>query len=156
MVAGFLSDSAYFVSLKRLRLDPQRVSPSHDYLNSELDDELDGGGRVLLVGDAKVFDLEMPILYHTCFDTCLFEEIAEDRTPEEVRAALASQGITHVGVHWGEIRRYRDSKYGFTDFVQPSVFDDLVAAQVLEPAREFRTRDGEKERRVVTIYRVRK
>ena len=39
-----------------------RVAPWHRYLNTHARD-----GRVLLIGDAQVFDLEMPIVYSTCF-----------------------------------------------------------------------------------------
>ena len=36
---------------------------------------------------------------------------------------------------WREIDRYRSpGNYGITDFIQPQVFDDLVAAGVLERA----------------------
>ncbi len=119
----------YFVSLDRLREDPERVDAWHRYLNEHAAD-----GRVLVVGDAQVFDLEMPILYSTCFDDSKFEQWVEGRTPEQVRAAMAREGITHVFVHWGEIARYRrPGNYGFTDFVEPVVFQRLVAEGVLEP-----------------------
>jgi len=36
-------------------------------------------------------------------------------------------------VHWGEIHRYRTSGYGFTDFVQPEVLDELVDQGIFEP-----------------------
>ncbi len=145
LLAGWgWGNNGYFVGLNRLRHDARRVDPWHEYLNTHA-----GDGRVLLVGDAQVFDIEVPLLYNTCFDTCLFEELARDRTPEQVRAALAEQGITHVYVHWGEIARYRRTGYGFTNFVQPDVFEEMVAAGVLEPlpgigdhpARAYRVRD---------------
>jgi hypothetical protein len=137
---GFLFSTAgpggynrYFVSLDRMRRHPEeidsRVDPWHQFFNKRVQE-----GRLLLVGDARPFDLEMPVLYDTCFDDCLFERLARNRTPEEVRAALADQGISYVFVHWGEIERYRrPGNYGFTDFVRPEVFDRLVAARVLVP-----------------------
>ncbi len=76
---GFLVASAipaaggynrYFVPLERLRIDPERVDPWHLWLNRHVLQ-----GRVLLVGDAQPFDLEMPVLYATCFNTSPLEEI---------------------------------------------------------------------------------
>ena len=76
----------------------------------------------------------MPVLYNTCFDDCIFEQLVSGRTAAEVRAELAARQITYVYVNWGEIARYRSpGNYGFTDFVQPEVFDRLVAQGVLEP-----------------------
>ena len=139
MVSNFLTAgsvgcgyTAYFVRLESLRGDPLRVDPWHRYLNTHA-----AGGRVLMVGDAQVFDLEVPVLYNTCFDDCIFEQLVAGRGPAEVRAELADRGISHVYVHWGEIRRYRDTEYGFTDFVQPAVFERLVEQGVLEPLAEI-------------------
>jgi hypothetical protein len=132
--ANFLTASSvgggynpYFVSLARLRDDPDRVDAWHRYLNRHAKH-----GRVLLVGDAQPFDLEMPVLYNTCFDDSIFEQLAKGRSPQEVRAVFVEHGITHVYVDWGEIARYRRT-YGFTDYVQLAVFDELVANGVLAP-----------------------
>jgi hypothetical protein len=108
------------------------VHPIHRFLN----DRVTAGHRVLLVGDAQPFDLELPALYNTCFDECLFERWMKDRTTPERRAALSRQQITHVLVDWGEIDRYRSSgNYGFTDFVTKGlVREELVRdQQVLRP-----------------------
>ena len=119
----------YFVRLDRLRDDPMRLDPWHRYFNSQARD-----GRVLVVGDAQVFDLEVPIVYSTCFDDSMFERWVKGRTADEIRATFGREGITHVYVHWGEIARYREpGNYGFTDFVQPAVFDRLVDQGILEP-----------------------
>jgi hypothetical protein len=72
------------------------------------------------------------VRYNTCFDDSIFERLTKDRSPAEARKAFAAEGITHVYVQWGEIARYR-STYGFTDYVQPSVFDRLVGDSVLAP-----------------------
>jgi len=134
----------YFVSLDRLRRDTDRVDPWHRYLNTHV-----GRGRVLTVGDAQVFDLEVPVLYNTCFDDCLFEQLVRGRSVAEVRAALATRGISYVYVDWDEIRRYRSpGNYGFTDFVQPSVFEALVGQGILEPLSEAGGPKG-------PVYRVR-
>jgi len=135
--------NAYFVRLERLRNDPARVDPWHHYFNTHF-----VRGRVLLVGEAQVFDLEVPILYNTCFDDCLFERIVKDRSPEEIRAALAERDISIIYVHWGEIHRYRTTGYGFTDFVRPEVFERLIKAEIIEPLPEIQRHSGR-------AYRVR-
>lgn len=147
--AGFGGYNRFFVSYARLRDDPARVQPWHRYLNRHARD-----GRVLLVGDAQVFDLEMPVLYNTWLDDCLFERLIRGRTPQEIHQALCGRGITHVFVHWDEIERYRRTGYGQWDFVQPAVFQELVHAGVLEPlpkipgerSQAYRVRPGPAER----------
>lgn len=101
--------------------------------------------KVLMVGEAEVFDATFPLVYNTVFDDCLFEEWttnpadaglpAEQRRmlpPDQIHAVLRGRGITHVLVHWGEILRYRlPGSYGFTSYVQPSRFDTLLQQNVL-------------------------
>jgi 4-amino-4-deoxy-L-arabinose transferase-like glycosyltransferase len=119
----------YFVRLERLRHDPERVDPWHRYFNTHVE-----RGRVLMVGEAQVFDLEVPVLYNTCFDDCLFEQLVRGHSAEEIRAALAARRISYVYVDWGEIQRYRcPGNYGFTDFVRPAIFEELVREGILQP-----------------------
>jgi len=133
---GFLAVSSgaggynrYFVPLDRLRVAPERIDPWHGYVNA-----LAGCGRLLLVGDAEPFDLEVPVAYDTVFDDSVFEQLVAGRSGAEARRALADRGITHVLVDWGEIARYRGpGNYGFAQFVQPEVFDHLVSEGVLRP-----------------------
>jgi 4-amino-4-deoxy-L-arabinose transferase-like glycosyltransferase len=134
----------YFVSLDHLRRDTDRVDPWHLYLNTHV-----RRGRVLMVGDAQVFDLEVPVLYSTCFDDCLLEQLLRRpsqrglRPPEEIRAALAARDISYIYVDWGEIARYRSpGNYGFTDFVRPWVFERLVKDAVLQPLPEIKGHPG--------------
>jgi hypothetical protein len=127
---GAMGDQRLFVSLDRLRTDPVRVNPVHLWLNAH--------GRpdeaVLLVGDVQPFDLEIPVLYSTVFDDCVFEQIVRGRTPDEVRKELADRNVRYVFVRWNEIARYRaPGNYGFSPFVQPAVFDQLVDDGVLHP-----------------------
>lgn len=105
--------------------------------------------KVLMVGDAEVFDATFPLAYSTVFDDCLFEEwtvdaddattAAEQRrmlSPGQILANFRARGITHIHVHWGEILRYRlPGSYGFTEYVQPSRFHDLVHQNLLSPPR---------------------
>ena len=128
----------YFVGLGRLRDDPLRVTPWHRYFNREV-----SHGRVLLVGDAEPFDLEMPVLYSTCFDDSPLELLAKGRTAAEVRSGLQARGITHVYVDWGEIARYRHSGYGFSTYFRPEVFRRLVDEGVLRPLPEIEGDPGQ-------------
>ncbi len=139
----FISSREYdwrlLVSLADLRRDeprepggPSRVLPIHRYLNAAVPE----GKRVLLVGDAQPFDLEVPVLYNTCFDECLFERWMRDRTGPQRREILRSHGISHIYFDWSEIARYRSpGNYGFTDWVTPVlVHNELVQQQgVLRP-----------------------
>ena len=132
-------DHRYLVSLEQLRRDepakpdgPSRVQPAHRYLNGIAT----AGDRVLLVGDAQPFDLEMPVLYDTCFDECRFERWMKGRSAAERRAVLNQEQITYVLVNWSEIERYRSpGNYGFTAFVTKSlVRDELVRDSADPPA----------------------
>ncbi len=118
----------YFARLQRLRTARERLDPWHRYFNAHA-----AGGRVLLVGEAQVFDFEVPILYNTWLDDSIFERLVGDRPPEEVRARLRGEQVGFIYVHWGEIARYRATGYGRWDFVRPEVFDRLVRAGVIEP-----------------------
>jgi hypothetical protein len=105
--------------------------------------------KVLMVGDAEVFDATFSLVYNTVFDDNIFEEWTVDSSditpplrerrmlpPEEIRHVLKSQQITHVFVHWGEILRYRlPDSYDYTAYVQPNRFSELVSAGVLAPPR---------------------
>ncbi len=117
----------FFLPLARARTDPLRVNPWHLHFNAQPPE-----GNLLLVGDAAVFDLDMPILYSTCFDETPLRRLAGDGSAAEIRRRLAEAGISHVLVHWGEIGRYR-ATYGFDPWVQPERFEELVEQGVLTP-----------------------
>jgi len=143
LVASAGQGNAWFVRLAHLRQAPAWIDPWHLYFNKEMSKD----EALLTVGDAAVFDLKPRVYYNTCFDDCLFEQWIRDKSLAEIRATLKSRHIAYVYVHWGEIERYR-ATYGFTEFVQPSVFDRLVAQGLLEPlpaieghsARAYRVR----------------
>lgn len=120
----------------------QVTTPSMALLNRHLPP----GSRVLLVGEAQVFDAEFHLVYNTVFDESIFEEwfarsgdVDEDgrfsiRPAEEIRRTLRDAGITHVFVNWAEILRYRaPGSYGYTDFAVPSTFHQLVGMELLQP-----------------------
>jgi hypothetical protein len=117
----------YFVPLERLRDDPLRLDAWQRYFNTRVTH-----GRVLLEGEAQVFDLEPPILYNVWVDDSWFERLVKGHSPDEIRRLLREYDVSYLYVHWGEIRRYRNTKYGRWDFVQPEIFDRLVADGILE------------------------
>ncbi|MCL4207035.1 MAG: hypothetical protein KJ000_31515 [Pirellulaceae bacterium] len=132
-------DRRLLVSLTELRIDepaesggPSRVSSVHRYLNATVP----AGKQALLVGDAQPFDLEVPALYHTCFDPCIFEQWMRDRDAEQRREILEEHRISHVYFDWSEIARYRSpGNYGFRDWVtRDLVWEELVRQQgILRP-----------------------
>jgi hypothetical protein len=74
------------------------------------------------VGDAAVFNLQVPVLYSTCFDTCVLEELLRDRDATERRARLKELRVSHIYVDWQEIARYQQpGNYGFTDYITPEL-----------------------------------
>ena len=40
-----------------------------------------------MVGDAQAFDLEVPVLYNTCFDDCIFEQWMKGRNKQRCRTS---------------------------------------------------------------------
>ncbi len=129
IAGGPVADNRYLVPLDQARAESIKlVDPWHGWLNEHANEV----NRVLLVGDAQPFDLEVPATYNTVFDDSIFEQLARDKSPTEVQKALADRGISHVYVAWPEIERYRSpGNYGITDFLQPAIFDALVTAGVL-------------------------
>ncbi len=106
-----------------------------------LDDELPPGAKPLLVGQAAVFHMNRPIVYNTVFNEETIETLAKGRSPRELGEILRARGITHVYVDWFEIARYRSPmNYGFTPFVTPEFFANLVEAGVLKPPTRLGSR----------------
>ncbi|MGD9857569.1 MAG: hypothetical protein AB7U20_21715, partial [Planctomycetaceae bacterium] len=131
--------NAYLIDLETAR--QQAATPSMRLLN-EL--PLPEGARVLFVGEAQVFDARFDHVYNTVFDESIFQvwtsaailDVPDAEQPlrpiAEIRAAFAVHGITHVFVNWNEIARYRaPGSYGFTDFVTPARFQDLIKGSLL-------------------------
>ena len=146
LVASFLltvsptlgvADMRILVALDYLRHDPpdpqtglSRMHPAHRIVN----DVGPTGARVLLVGDARPFALDMDVLYSTCFDDCLFEQLMAGHTTQQRRAILRRLNISHVYFDWQEIDRYR-ATYGFSDYVtRQRVHTEFVGPRsVLQP-----------------------
>jgi hypothetical protein len=130
-------DNRYFAPLDRLRHDDRdlslqglRVEAAHRWLN----EHGQPGEKVLLVGDAEPFDVEIPAVYNTCFDDCQFTRLFKDRTRAERLAALQDEKIAYVFCSWIHLDRYRSpGNYGYTsDYPTPQlVHDELVKGQQL-------------------------
>jgi len=130
-------DNRLLVSLSDLRDGPAREEEPDDIMvlqvHRQLNRMLEPGQRVLLVGGATPFDLQLPALYNTCFDSCLLETMIKTRSPQQRRQRFSEEGITHVFVQWSAIERYRGpGNYGFTDFVTPGLFDELAGEGLLK------------------------
>jgi hypothetical protein len=137
---GVMGDNRFLAELDLLRHDSRLVDPWHVYLNEHADEVT----RVLLVGDAQAFDLEVPVLYNTVFDDCIFEQLVRDKTDRQARMALAERDISHIFVGWGEVARYRlPGNYGFTKFVARNVFDDLVESGLLQEVPPLKNNPGQ-------------
>lgn len=120
------SSNRYFMSLARLRHDPERLRPWQLWLN----EHTPPGKRVLAEGDAAVFDLEMPVTYHTAFDDSPLVALLTGKTADQRRAALKE--FAFVYVNWAEINRYRSpGNYGYSPQVTPELFDELLRQKVL-------------------------
>ena len=112
----------------------------------QLNRDLTTTDRILMVGEAEVFDLQVPVDYNTVFDESLFELWTADNTddrlwsaerrmqaPDIVQKELKNRGITHIYVNWLEILRYRrPGSYGYTNYVTPARFQQLLSAGVLD------------------------
>ncbi len=110
---------------------------------SVLNSTLPKNAKLLMVGEAEVFDAEFDVIYCTVFDDNIFELwTSEDSQPrversrrglkpvDTIRDTLSENGITHVYVNWSEVLRYRLT-YGFTDYVTPDRFARLQEMQIL-------------------------
>lgn len=108
-----------------------------------LNESLPDNARVLMVGEAEVFDATFPLAYNTVFDECLFEAwttlpddsqrpVTQRRMlpPRLTLQTLHQHGITHVLVNWGAVLRYRMT-YGYTEYVDPARFQRLLDDGVL-------------------------
>lgn len=128
-----VNDPRYLVSLKAQRTDWKgeeftRVSKAIGWIN----ENLTSSERVLMIGQAAVFDVAAPCDYSTCFDESKWDKIAAATTPAERLKMFQELGITHVCVHWGEIERYRSpGNYGFRSQITQSQVAEFVSTNVL-------------------------
>ncbi|MCL2119027.1 MAG: glycosyltransferase family 39 protein [Planctomycetaceae bacterium] len=141
--------SRFGFGVEAARHDPMRVaSPVILHFNAN-----PPVGKLLLVGDAEVFDYNVPVLYNTCFDDTPFDAMFFDvnaappmlRSPDETRQHLHEAGVSHVIVNWSELARFRSTgNYGYTsNLVQPEVFDRLTQLGVLRQMPDIPTLPGQ-------------
>ncbi len=125
-----IADNRYFVSIAALRADAgdenqvPRIFPTTAWVNQNLPNRK---ARILLVGEARVFDFIAPIEYSTCFDVNPAEVYLKGKSRTEQLTSLRQRGITHILIQWTEIHRYRyPNNYGFSEWPQPSDIQKLV------------------------------
>lgn len=137
----------FLIDLDYSRGSAARAVPSDIVYLNDLNDNLPPGSRVrvLMVGEAQVFDARFPLVYNTVFDHSIFQQwctiddsrISPGELPlrksNEIHQRLRDEGITHLCVNWQEILRYRRT-YRYTDFVTPARFVDLQQRGILGPA----------------------
>ncbi len=134
--SGALGDNRFFVKLSALRVDagddswPGRMSPATLWINQHLNQP---DAKILLIGEARVFDFEPEISYATCFNENIGQILLAGKPGEQQRTNLRSAGITHIMIHWAEIARYRSpGNYGFSDWPQPADIDEMLEQSVVE------------------------
>lgn len=125
-----IADNRYFVSIAALRADAgdenqvPRIFPTIAWVNQNLPNR---NVRILLVGEARVYDFIAPIEYSTCFDVNPGEVYLKEKSRTDQLESLRQRSITHILIQWTEIRRYRSpNNYGFSDWPQPSDIQKLV------------------------------
>ncbi|MFK7776708.1 MAG: hypothetical protein QM501_01135 [Gimesia sp.] len=100
---------------------------------------------VLSEGDAELFNAEFPVIYSTVFDRSIFKKWTSKKEPKvpdqllsmksasEIKEKFQAEHIAYIYVNWAEILRYRlPGSYGYSDFVTPARFKQLVNEGVLE------------------------
>ncbi len=160
--SGTLGDHRFFVSLHALRNDageddlPGRMSPMALWINQNLIAPTD---KLLLVGEARVYDFVPDIEYATCFNENPAETLLRDKTVQEQQDNLRKSQVTHLLINWIEIARYRGpGNYGFSAWPQRSDVEQWINAGIVErvdwpfdsaDAELFRVVRGKNEPRAV-------
>lgn len=91
-------------------------------------DVTERGGKVLMVGDARAFYLDHQVDYCVVFNRNPLDSAARRYRPKRVLEWLKNRGYTHVYVDWGEMKRLRNSRYGFWKSIDEEFFGKLVRA----------------------------
>jgi hypothetical protein len=136
-VLALSGDNRWLVPLAELIRDQPRGFQGVSRINGDvrwLNDNVPAGQRVLCIGEAAVFDLEMPVYYHTCFDDCLLVNWMADKSAAERKQWLRDRHIAFVYVDFSEIARYQTpGNYGFDPRFSRALLDELVQQRVLAP-----------------------
>ncbi len=100
--------------------------PEFEYLDV-VNKELPEDAKILMVGDARAFYIARRIDYHVVFNRNPFAAaVRAAQSPADVAAWLNANDYTHVLVHTGEIHRLRNSRYGFPEEINASLFAALI------------------------------
>ncbi|MDR1385307.1 MAG: glycosyltransferase family 39 protein [Planctomycetaceae bacterium] len=84
--------SRFGLGIEAARLDPNRVTPTILYFNANPPD-----GKLLLIGDAEVFDYKAPVLYNSCFNDTPFDDIFfERKSPRSVAGKSTNNKPTSI------------------------------------------------------------
>ncbi|MGL4594451.1 MAG: ArnT family glycosyltransferase [Thermoguttaceae bacterium] len=120
--------NAYFASYQSLRTDELVSTDGAIFFHKN-----PPSGKLLLVGDAKAFLYDVPLIYQSCFNEQFFQQFANSDAPASF---LIQNGISDILVDWGEISRFRaPGNYGFVDCITPEFFESLISKKVLERCR---------------------
>lgn len=134
--------------LTEVRDESEFTSEPVAYLNRM---RLPTDAKVLFVGEAQVFDAQVPLVYNTVFDISIFEQwcsvnergvsvVDQKMKPtDEIRKRLKDEGITHILVNWQEVLRYKTT-YGISEFLAPWRFTHLQREKILH--RNVRSMSG--------------
>ncbi len=95
------------------------------------------GHKTLVIADARRFYLDPGADYCVVFNNNPFAQAAADLPPADLLRWLRERQYTFVYVDWNEMRRLRNSRYGFWSSLTPVCFERLVEAG-LRPVEAFR------------------
>ena len=125
---AFSGETGAPVSLNGFRPDElDRISGS-----GGISSHLTAGSLVLMVGDVRPFGFPAETLYATVWDPDpLVQIVRQTREPREIIRRLQAMNVTHVWVHWAEIRRVRKT-YGWWKEITKGLIDSLIAAGAKE------------------------
>jgi len=124
--------------------------PTHAHV-PVLNELAGGGGRVLMIGDARRFYLDAGVDYCVVFGLNPFAEAAQTLAPTELLRWLRDRGYDYVYVDWSEMARLRGSRYGFWPSIDATLIQRLVTSG-LKTLRAFTF--GDEERLYATLYEV--
>ena len=137
-----LGDTRYLVALTDLRDDEVlEVDPDYSHMNEAhryINQHVPPDHRVMLVGEAQVFPVERQILYNTCFDDCVMEQMFAGKSRDERLKALRAANISHIFIFWRELERYRAAgNYGYSDYVTRELVEQelIEEQQLLKPVK---------------------
>jgi hypothetical protein len=113
---------------------------------------LPDNSRVMLVGEARTFYIQTPYVYAVVFNRHpLSKMVSRYERPAAIIERLRKENITHILVHWSEMRRLQRT-YGFDAEIDRELFDRLTAAG-LEVKTHFFLSPA-KTNKYATLYEV--